>query len=84
MGCKLLPVTTDAKGIVPEKLQQVVRENPKVKVLYTIPTGSNPTGASTSLERKQQVMEVCFFVLIFVVKQVIIITKKNKLLNCCN
>ena len=60
MGCKLLPVTTDAKGIVPEKLHQVVRENPKVKVLYTIPTGSNPTGASTSLERKQQVMEVFF------------------------
>jgi len=58
MGCKLLPVTTDAKGIVPEKLQQVIRENPKVKVLYTIPTGSNPTGASTSLERKQQVMEI--------------------------
>jgi len=58
MGCKLLPATTDAKGIVPEKLEQIVKENPQVKVLYTIPTGSNPTGASTSFERKKQVLKI--------------------------
>lgn len=30
------------------------------KVLYTIPNGGNPTGASMTTQRKQEVYEVCF------------------------
>lgn len=29
------------------------------RVLYTIPNGGNPTGASMTTERKQEVYEVC-------------------------
>lgn len=29
------------------------------KFLYTVPTGSNPTGACTSLERKRQIYQIC-------------------------
>lgn len=29
------------------------------KILYTIPNGGNPTGASMTAQRKQEVYEVC-------------------------
>jgi len=56
-------VATDAHGLVPEELQRVLqaiaKDTPELKpVLYTIPTGSNPTGASLTEERRDEVMRL--------------------------
>ena len=69
MSCKMLSVETDRFGIVPSSLRQVMsrwsvdevaaaKSGDVPKVLYTIPNGSNPTGATTPLERKLEVLEV--------------------------
>ncbi|KAI7854328.1 pyridoxal phosphate-dependent transferase [Circinella umbellata] len=66
----LIPVDTDAKGINPEKLDQILtnwpnsnptgkKDQPRPQVLYTIPVGGNPTGVSSTLERKKKTYEIC-------------------------
>ncbi|CDS03913.1 hypothetical protein LRAMOSA06868 [Lichtheimia ramosa] len=61
----LVPVATDAEGIVPESLDQILadwpnsnpsgkKDQPRPQVLYTVPVGGNPTGVSSSLERKKK------------------------------
>jgi DNA-binding transcriptional MocR family regulator len=58
-----------------ESLNQILSNWPNTtnlpKVLYTIPNGSNPTGASMNLERKKDIYSV----------KNIIKYLKNKLLN---
>jgi DNA-binding transcriptional MocR family regulator len=59
-------VKCDGSGLIPESLDSILRnwsrDQPKnqsrPKVLYTIPTGSNPTGASLSEERKQSIYSI--------------------------
>ena len=65
IGCRLVGVPCDAKGLCPEALEQTLqhwddaREGARrPRVLYTIPSGANPTGASQDLERKRRVYEV--------------------------
>jgi len=63
LGVKFVQVETDGKGIIPSSLSSILSNwsNPstKPKVLYTIPTGSNPTGVSATIERKKEILEVC-------------------------
>lgn len=64
LGCKIATVPTDTSGLQPEALAallrgwDVARDGKKPRVLYTIPTGSNPTGASLTLERKRAIYEI--------------------------
>ncbi|RQM30200.1 hypothetical protein B5M09_000292 [Aphanomyces astaci] len=62
VNCKLVSVRTDGQGLVPEHLASILdnwdNKTKKPKVLYTIPTGGNPTGVSMSFERKQQVYAI--------------------------
>ncbi|GMH87679.1 hypothetical protein TrVE_jg2792 [Triparma verrucosa] len=58
-------VQTDEHGMIPSDLRRVLESwevsNPKRKkprVLYTIPTGSNPSGGSLSLARKNEIYQV--------------------------
>lgn len=49
--------------MIPEALQKILEvwdpaDERKPRVLYTIPNGGNPTGASMTLERKQKVYEL--------------------------
>jgi kynurenine/2-aminoadipate aminotransferase len=60
LGPNLLAVDTDQFGLVPSKLRQIL-ENHKgapPKFLYTVPNGSNPTGASLTLERKKEIYQL--------------------------
>eukprot|EP00605_Chrysophyceae_sp_TOSAG23-4_P001682 GSChrysophyteH1.ASY1.ANO1.1848.1 assembled CDS len=62
-GCNLVGVPTDDSGLNPENLRHVLDEwtpqmGKKPRVLYTIPTGANPTGASMSMERKREVYRI--------------------------
>ncbi|KAF7723145.1 hypothetical protein EC973_002327 [Apophysomyces ossiformis] len=63
--CDLVPVSTDADGLVPESLEKVLAEwestkgQPRPRVLYTVPSGGNPTGATVPYERKKQIYDIC-------------------------
>ncbi|ELU04387.1 hypothetical protein CAPTEDRAFT_156025 [Capitella teleta] len=68
LGCNMLSVATDHQGMIPDALQDVLsRWKPSEKrdpqssmprVLYTIPNGVNPTGASLTLKRKEQIYKI--------------------------
>lgn len=65
LGVKGVPVKIDAQGLVPESLDDILtnwdekaRGARKPFVLYTIPTGQNPTGATQLAERRKAVYKV--------------------------
>jgi kynurenine/2-aminoadipate aminotransferase len=68
-GCNLVGVPTDASGLDPRLLDKLLCEwdqnnnkkhnnKPKPRILYTIPTGSNPTGATMPLDRRLELLRV--------------------------
>ncbi|KAJ3155817.1 hypothetical protein HDU89_005375 [Geranomyces variabilis] len=62
LGCKFVELPVDAAGLNPDALEQTLRDWPdpatRPKVLYTVPVGGNPTGTSTSAERKRRIYEI--------------------------
>ena len=65
IGCRLVGVECDALGLRPDALEAILRGWDEVhegrrrpRVLYTIPSGSNPTGASLDLARKRHLYEI--------------------------
>ncbi|XP_056614169.1 kynurenine/alpha-aminoadipate aminotransferase, mitochondrial [Triplophysa dalaica] len=68
LGCNIINVPSDQYGMIPKGLRDVLAQWDPVDVqktvstvprlLYTIPNGGNPTGASMTLERKQEVYEL--------------------------
>ncbi|XP_072543492.1 kynurenine/alpha-aminoadipate aminotransferase, mitochondrial [Salminus brasiliensis] len=68
LGCNVVNVPSDQYGMIPDGLRDVLSQwdpaeahkpdSTTPKVLYTIPNGGNPTGASMTLERKQKVYEL--------------------------
>lgn len=77
MDCRLLPLATDEYGIIPDAMKKILSAwNPqsdlddevkgrRPKIVYTVPNGGNPTGASLNLERRKEIYEVSFFFLYF-------------------
>ena len=68
LGAKLVGVETDHHGMVPSALRAALsafqpqrrrtKNSSAPKFLYTIPNGCNPTGASSTLERKREIYQV--------------------------
>lgn len=59
LGIPLVGVQIDAAGIVPESLDAVCRKHAgRVRMVYTIPTVHNPTGAVMPFERRLALIEV--------------------------
>lgn len=54
-GCKLAGVPMEADGMDTAALERVLQENPGARFIYTIPNFQNPSGATMSLEKRQQV-----------------------------
>nr|XP_031862786.1 uncharacterized protein CI109_001798 [Kwoniella shandongensis]KAA5529858.1 hypothetical protein CI109_001798 [Kwoniella shandongensis] len=59
-------IKMDAQGLLPDHLESVLsgwdeekRGKRRPRVLYTIPTGQNPTGATMMAERKKQIYDIC-------------------------
>ncbi|WVF65403.1 hypothetical protein IAT40_000130 [Kwoniella sp. CBS 6097] len=71
LHAELHEVDVDDSGLSAKSLEKILSEWPadkkRPKVLYTSPTGSNPSGCSQPRERKLEVLEVCkkYGVLIF-------------------
>lgn len=65
LGCRMLGIKMDADGMLPDDLDHVLstweetaRRAPKPFLVYTVPTGQNPTASTQSLERRKQIYAV--------------------------
>jgi 2-aminoadipate transaminase len=56
-GARVVGLPLDAEGMDPQMLEDVLSRMP-VRLLYTVPSFQNPTGASLSFERRQAVLEI--------------------------
>jgi aromatic amino acid aminotransferase I / 2-aminoadipate transaminase len=67
MGVKTVGLKMDEEGILADVMDQTLTDwNPQERngarkpfLLYTVPTGQNPTGATQSAERRKQIYKVC-------------------------
>mmetsp|Transcript_36835 Transcript_36835/g.50744 ORF Transcript_36835/g.50744 Transcript_36835/m.50744 type:complete len:421 (+) Transcript_36835:89-1351(+) len=64
LHCNLVGVKTDSNGLLPDELERILKTWPKEqyssrpKILYTIPTGQNPSGSTMTIERRKKVLEI--------------------------
>lgn len=56
-GAELITVPVDGDGVQTERLEALIAEH-KPKFVYLIPTFGNPSGALTSLERRQAILRM--------------------------
>ena len=66
MGIRAVGVDLDEGGMIPAALEALLsnwdepaRGAPKPHLMYTIPTGANPTGATLSAERRKEIYRIC-------------------------
>jgi 2-aminoadipate transaminase len=57
-GATIPPVGVDSDGMVPEELENQLRQSSGASFIYTIPTFQNPTGQTMSLERRVRIVEI--------------------------
>lgn len=64
-GVRLAPIKMDEQGLIPASMDEVlsnwdvsVRGARKPFLLYTVPSGQNPTGATQDLERRKEVYKI--------------------------
>lgn len=56
-GPRYIGIDTDEDGIIPEALEDVLKNN-RIKVVYLVPTFQNPTGRTLSLERRPLIADI--------------------------
>ncbi|MGI6453911.1 MAG: PLP-dependent aminotransferase family protein [Syntrophomonadaceae bacterium] len=56
-GCQFAEVPTDAQGMIPDELENILANTPKAKIIYVIPDFQNPTGRTWSLDRREQLVK---------------------------
>ena len=54
-GAKLVGVKMEPDGMNIEDLERKIQNSPKAKLIYIIPNFQNPTGFTTSLEKRKQI-----------------------------
>ncbi|KAI1394233.1 PLP-dependent transferase [Hypoxylon trugodes] len=66
LGIKVFGIHMDAQGLLPESMDEILsnwdeasRGARKPTVLYTVPSGQNPTGATQGVQRRRDIYEVC-------------------------
>lgn len=57
-GAKLVGVPMQQDGMDTDALEAALKANPNAKLLYTIPSFQNPTGITTTLEKRKKVYEL--------------------------
>lgn len=57
-GAKLVGIPMEDDGIDLGKLEDAMKNNPRAKILYLIPTFQNPSGTCMSLEKRKKVYEL--------------------------
>ncbi len=63
LQAQMQTIDTDGDGLIPEALEeaiaQLASEGRRAKFLYLVPTFQNPSGITLTLDRRQQVIEIC-------------------------
>ena len=66
LGVKTFGVRMDAEGLLPESMDEILsnwdekaRGSRRPHVLYTVPSGQNPTGATQGTQRRKDIYAVC-------------------------
>jgi DNA-binding transcriptional MocR family regulator len=54
----IVPLTMDDDGLVPDALQQALREHPDPAFVYLIPTFQNPSGRTIPEERRHEIVKI--------------------------
>lgn len=57
-GVSVIPVDSDSDGMILEDLERKIKEH-RPKLVYVVPTFSNPTGNVWSVERRKGLLQVC-------------------------
>jgi 2-aminoadipate transaminase len=55
---RYVSVPVDEHGLVVERLPEVLRNEPRAKFLYLLPTFQNPSGVSLTRERRKRLLEI--------------------------
>ena len=55
---KLVGIPTDSEGMDMNRLEEALKANPKAKFIYTIPNFQNPTGNTTTLSRRKEMLAI--------------------------
>lgn len=58
LGAKTVGLRLESDGPDPKELERLLRDNPDAKMIYLIPTFQNPSGITTSLEKRRALYEV--------------------------
>ncbi len=56
-GAKTISTPTDHFGVIPEKLELILKNN-TIKALYVTPNFANPTGATMPVDRRKRLVEL--------------------------
>lgn len=56
--CELLGVSVESDGMNMDELEETLKSNTGIKMIYTIPTFQNPTGVTMSLEKRKRMLEL--------------------------
>ena len=67
MGVQSIGIKMDSEGLIPGEMDRILSTwdplarngSSKPKLLYTVPTGQNPTGATQGLQRRRDIYAVC-------------------------
>jgi len=59
-NAKLVGVDMDDDGMVPERLEAALKANPRTAFIYIIPNFHNPTGKTTSLQRRKDILSLAY------------------------
>jgi len=57
-GCEFVEVETDDDGMLIDSLENAIKDNDRVRMIYVIPDFQNPTGKTWSLERRKELLEI--------------------------
>jgi 2-aminoadipate transaminase len=55
-GCEFVEVETDDHGMIMSDLEEAIKSNDRVRMIYVIPDFQNPTGKTWSLERRKKLI----------------------------
>ena len=57
-GAEFIEAPVDKDGVIAEELDRILSEEPKVKLIYMIPSFQNPSGRSIPTERRKAIVDV--------------------------
>lgn len=58
LGTKTVGVELEDDGVNTDMLREIVKNEPKAKILYLIPTFHNPAGITTSYEKRKEIYNI--------------------------